>query len=240
MLIIPAIDLKDGKVVRLWQGDFSKEIVYSENPVSVARQWELIGAELLHIVDLDGALTGSLKNLDIAAEIAKKISIPVELGGGIRTEKAIEEVLSKGINRAVLGTKIYKDPGFAQEVISRYRDRVIISIDSKAGLIQANGWTSPISLTPVELAGKIKDLGLDSVIYTDISKDGTLSGPDLNSIKQFLQESQIKTIVSGGIASLEDIAKLKTLESEGLLGVIIGKALYEGKIDLKEAIKIGK
>ncbi|MEA3329048.1 MAG: 1-(5-phosphoribosyl)-5-[(5-phosphoribosylamino)methylideneamino]imidazole-4-carboxamide isomerase [Candidatus Omnitrophota bacterium] len=240
MLIIPAIDLKNGKVVRLWQGDFSKEIVYSENPASVARQWEFMGAKLLHLVDLDGALTGSLKNLDIAAEIAKRIAIPVELGGGIRTEEAIEKVLSKGINRVVLGTKIYKDPEFAQKIISKYQDKVIVSIDSKAGLIQANGWTSPISLAPVELAGKIKELGLNSVIYTDISKDGTLSGPDLASIKRFLRESQIKTIVSGGIASLEDITKLNTLKPEGLSGVIIGKALYEGKVDLREAIAAGK
>jgi phosphoribosylformimino-5-aminoimidazole carboxamide ribotide isomerase len=240
MLIIPAIDIKTGRVVRLWQGDFSREIVYSENPVSVARQWAFMGASLLHIVDLDGALAGGLRNLDLVAEIAKRVSIPVELGGGIRTEEAIEKVLAAGISRVVMGTKVYQDLESARKIIAKYQDKVIISIDSKAGLIQANGWTSPISLRPVELARKLKEFGLNAVIYTDISKDGTLGGPDLSNIRRFLQESRIGTTVSGGIASLKDIAELKLLEPEGLLGVIIGKALYEGKIDLKEAIEAGK
>ncbi|MEA3560817.1 MAG: 1-(5-phosphoribosyl)-5-[(5-phosphoribosylamino)methylideneamino]imidazole-4-carboxamide isomerase [Candidatus Omnitrophota bacterium] len=240
MLIIPAIDIRDGKVVRLWQGNFSKQIVYSENPMSVARQWEFMGAELLHIIDLDGALAGTLKNLDIAVEIAKKISIPVELGGGIRTETAIEEVLSRGISRVIMGTGVYQDLESAKGIISKYQDKVIVSIDSKAGLIQADGWTKPVSLTPIELANKLKELGSNEVIYTDIFKDGTLAGPDIDSVRQFLKASQMQVIVSGGIASLDDIVKLKVLEPEGLSGVIIGKALYEGKIGLKEAIKTGK
>ena len=148
--------------------------------------------------------------------------------------------MSRGISRVIMGTGVYQDLESAKGIISKYQDKVIVSIDSKAGLIQADGWTKPVSLTPIELANKLKELGSNEVIYTDIFKDGTLAGPDIDSVRQFLKASQMQVIVSGGIASLDDIVKLKTLEPEGLSGVIIGKALYEGKIDLKEAIAAGK
>jgi len=240
MLIIPAIDLKNGKVVRLRQGDFSQSVVYSDDALAIARKWASQGASFIHIVDLDGAASGVPTNLDLAGEIAKEISIPVELGGGIRTEQAIKEVLIRGIKRVVLGTKVYQDLEFARKIITEFKNKVIVSIDSRGGKIQAKGWTETILSSPAELARKLKEFGAETIICTDISKDGMLTGPDVGAIERFLEESEVKIIVSGGIASLEDILKLKSLEPKGVEGVIIGKALYEGKIDLSEAIKIGK
>lgn len=240
MLIIPAIDLKNGKVVRLRQGDFSQEVVYSDEALAVARKWVSQGASFIHIVDLDGAASGVPTNLDLAGEIAKEISVPVEVGGGIRTEEAIKEVLIRGIKRVVLGTRVYQDLEFAEKIITEFKNKVIVSIDSRGGKIQAKGWTETVLSSPVELAKTLKGFGAETIIYTDISKDGMLTGPDIGAIEQFLEASKIKIIVSGGIASLEDISKLKALEPKGVEGVIIGKALYEGKVDLSEAIKIGK
>ena len=249
MLIIPAIDLKNGKVVRLRQGDFLKEKVYSDDALAIARKWADQGASFIHIVDLDGVNPEvSTTNLDLAGKIAKEVlPIPVELGGGIRTEKAIKDVLDQGIKRVVLGTKACQDPEFAEKIINEFGDKVIVSIDSRGGKIQTDGWTKtalqvqfqgPYSSNPVELAKSLKKFGAETIIYTDISKDGMLTGPDVGAIKQFLKESGIKIIVAGGITSPKHIKKLKKLE--GVEGVIIGKALYEGKIDLSEAIKIGK
>ena len=242
MLVIPAIDLKNGKVVRLRQGDFLQETVYSEDPLEVARKWVAQGASLIHIVDLDGAAPEvSTTNLDLAGKIAKEVSpIPVELGGGIRTEQAIKEVLSRGIKRVVMGTRIYEDMEFARKIITEFKSELIVSIDSREGKIRARGWTKEILSGPVELVKTLKDFGVETVIYTDISRDGMLSGPDIGVIEQFLEASRIKIIVAGGIACQGDILRLKKLEPRGVQGVIIGKALYEGKIDLEEAIQNGK
>ena len=249
MLIIPAIDVKNGKVVRLRQGDFFQEQVYSDDALAIAHKWASKGASFIHIVDLDGARRGVPVNLDLAGKIAGEIPIPVELGGGIRTEETIEEVLSRGIKRVVMGTGIYQDPEFARRIITKFKDKVIVSIDSRGGKIQSKGWTETAlqvqfqklyPSSPVELARTLKEFGAETIIRTDISKDGMLTGPDVGAIERFLDVSGIKIIVSGGIASLEDILKLKRLEPKGVEGVIIGKALYEGKIDLSEAIKIGK
>ncbi len=252
MLIIPAIDLKNGKVVRLQQGDFLKDKVYSDDaldPLAIADKWKSQGASFIHIVDLDRVNPKvSTTNLDLAGKIAEKVSpIPVELGGGIRTEDEIKEVLKRKIKRVVLGTKVYQDPKFAKKIIKEFGDKVIVSIDSRRGKIQSKGWTQaalqvefqgPYSSSPVELAKRLKGFGAETIICTDISKDGMLTGPDVGAIEQFLEASGIKIIVSGGIACREDILKLKKIE--GVEGVIIGTALYEGKIDLSEAIKIGK
>ena len=241
MLIIPAIDLKNGKVVRLRQGDFLKEVVYSDDALAIARNWASQRASFIHIVDLDRVNPEtSTTNLDLAGKIAKEISIPIELGGGIRTEQQINEVLKRGIERVVLGTKVYQDLEFAERIIKKFGDKVIVSIDSRGGKIQTRGWTETVPSSPVELAKKLKEFGAERIICTDISKDGMLTGPDVGAIEQFLEETGIKIIVSGGIASLEDISKLKALEPKGVDGVIIGKALYEGKIKLSKAIEKGK
>lgn len=239
MLIIPAVDIKDGEVVRLWQGDFTKVMSYSPDPVSVARDWALKGAKLIHVVDLDGAQSGTLKNLNIVAAIAKAISVPVELGGGIRQKEAIEKVLGKGIARVILGTVAYEDPAFFKEVVLSYGEKVALSIDAKDGIVQSKGWSESTTLDAIELAKQMEAIGLKRLIYTDISRDGTLMGPNIERIRNFIASVEIEVYASGGIASLEDVKALKLLEPEGLSGIIIGKALYEGKIDFEEAVKLG-
>ncbi len=240
MLIVPAVDIKDGELVRLWQGDFRKLKSYSKDPVSVAKGWASKGAELIHVVDLDGARSGNLKNLDIAAEIAGSISCPVELGGGIRTREAIEEVLDKGIARVVLGTVVSEDPAFTRDMVASYGDKVIISIDAKDGIVRTKGWSKVTELTAVECGKRMVSVGVRTLIYTDIARDGTLMGPNIEAIDRFL-DSVVgpEVFASGGIASLKDVKNLKRLESKGLTGVIIGKALYEGKVDFEEAMKLG-
>ena len=237
MLIIPAIDLKDGAVVRFVQGKFKKK-VYSDDPVSVACHWESLGAKFLHVVDLDGAISGIPKNLELVNDITSKVSIPVEFGGGVRSIEAITKILKAGVARVVLGTKAIEDNNFLREAFSRFKDKIIIGVDAKNGKVMVKGWRKTSkSANALEFCCYLKSLGFKEVIYTDTLKDGTLSGPNLKEIKKILKVAKIKVIASGGISKTEDLNKLKKLEEEGLTGVIIGKALYEGKFILPEALK---
>ena len=212
-------------MVRLLQGKYEEETIYSHEPVSVAKGWQDKGAFLLHVVDLDGALQGELKNLEIVERIAKEVSIPVELGGGIRNKGDISTVLGKGINRVVLGTRACSDEQFAKEVFSEFGERIIVSIDVKYEKVAISGWTATEEIPVLELARRVEALGAKGIIYTDISRDGTLAGPDIEGISRMLGAINIPLIASGGISSLEDIQALKALEEQGLSGVIIGKAL---------------
>ncbi len=236
MLIIPAIDIKGGKVVRLKRGDFKEETIYSSNPLEIALKFVSLGARLIHIVDLEGALFGELKNISVVEEISKAVGVPIEFGGGVRDIETIVKILKKGVNKVVLGTKACEDEGFIKEALKDFRDRLIISIDERSGRVATDGWSIISSLKTLDLAKKMEGLGVKSLIYTDISKDGTLSGPNIKRIKTILGSVKIPVVVCGGISSLEDIKKLKQLQPRGPSGVIIGKALYEGKINLKEAI----
>lgn len=236
MLVIPAIDIKSGKVVRLRRGDFKEETIYSSNPLEIALMWVSLGARLIHIVDLEGALFGELKNISVVEEITEAVSIPIEFGGGVRDIETIVKILKKGVNKVVLGTKACEDEGFIKEALKDFRDRLVISIDERSGRVATDGWSIISSLKTLDLAKKMEGLGVKSLIYTDISKDGTLSGPNIKRIRTILGSVKIPVVVCGGISSLEDIKKLKQLQPRGLSGVIIGKALYEGKINLKEAI----
>ncbi|MCD5401611.1 1-(5-phosphoribosyl)-5-[(5-phosphoribosylamino)methylideneamino]imidazole-4-carboxamide isomerase [candidate division NPL-UPA2 bacterium] len=238
MLIIPAIDIRDGRVVRLVQGNFAQETVYDDDPVRIARKWGREGAKLLHIVDLDGAREGRLKNLGLVENIAKEISIPVELGGGIRNLRTVEEVLNKGIERVIMGTKAIESPELIKEACREFGERIVIGIDVRDGLVAIRGWASSTSRKAVTLAEEMESLGARTIIFTDIRSDGMLSGPHLESLKEMLKAITIPLIASGGVSSLEDIKSLKSLESEGLQGVIVGKALYAGCINLREAITI--
>ncbi len=247
MIIIPAIDLKGGKVVRLLQGDFDKVTIYNEDPVSVAIKWEREGAHLLHIVDLDGALTGSPKNIDTVKRIIGGIKIPqVEFGGGIRTKEDIVLLLNSGVNRVILGTAACEDEDFLKDVVKEFGPKILVSIDARNGIVATKGWRSTSNIQSIDLIKRVRDSGVREIIYTKIAKDGTLAGPDIYGIKSLLEFLDLKNIIpqdrggiiaSGGVSSLEDVKRLKELEPEGLTGIIIGKALYEGKIDLKEAIK---
>jgi len=237
MIIVPAIDLKDGKVVRLVQGKAQEITVYSDNPVSIAREWVVNGATLLHVVDLDGALTGQIKNLGSIEEIVKNAKVPIQLGGGIRDKETIMKLFRIGVARVVLGTKAIEDKEFLKEVLSSWRERIAVSIDSSHGMVFKQGWTSSIMIKPLDLAKELQDEGVINIIYTDISRDGTLKGPNIPGIKTFLEGVlNAGVFVSGGISCLDDVKNLKPLEKVGLSGVIIGKALYEGKLVLREAI----
>jgi phosphoribosylformimino-5-aminoimidazole carboxamide ribotide isomerase len=240
MLIIPAIDIKDGKVVRLTQGRFDKAInVYADEPVKVAEKWAAQGAQLIHIVDLDGAAVGRPRNLDKVKQIIEAVKTPVEFGGGVRNIDTIKELLDAGISRVILGTKAVEDRAFLEEAFRRFKNKVIISIDAKSGHILTKGWKESFEgIEVLEFARQLKSLGFSELIYTDILKDGTLKGPNIEAISDLLKKAGIGVVASGGISSLVDIGKLKSLEKEGVTGVIIGKALYEGKFTLQEALRL--
>jgi len=240
MLIIPAIDLQSGSVVRLVQGLSGKKI-YSTDPAKTARHWTNQGARLIHVVDLDGATKGSPQNLAAVRKIIGAVDVPVEFGGGLRRLSDIEELISGiGVRRVVLGTKAAEDEEFLKKALKKFKDRIIVSIDALSGKVRTKGWrASSGNKDAVSFAKSLKKLGLKEIIYTDISRDGMLKGPDIRGIKKLLAETGLSVIASGGVSSLSDIRKLKGLVKSGLSGAIIGKALYEGKFTLAQAIKTG-
>jgi len=238
MLIIPAIDLKDGCVVRFVQGRLDKKI-YSRDPVKTARHWVKQGAKIIHVVDLDGAFSGTPKNLDAVKQITKAVDVPLQFGGGIRNIGMIEKLLDFGIRRIILGTKAAQDRDFLKKAFKKFENKIIVSIDTKAERVLTKGWRSCDGKTDIlKFARSLKDIGFKQVIYTDVLKDGTLKGPNIKGIKNLLKETGLKVIASGGISSLNDVQRLKLLEKKGLVGVIIGKALYEGRFTLAEALKL--
>jgi phosphoribosylformimino-5-aminoimidazole carboxamide ribotide isomerase len=235
MDIYPAVDIMDGKCVRLLQGEYALKTVYSDNPVQAALRWKEMGACWLHVVDLDGARKGVPQNSPIVIEIAEKTKMHMQLGGGIRNMETIEMYFNKGIERIVLGTSAVKNPKFLEDALNEYGDRIAVGIDSKNGIVAADGWTDMSEFTAVALAKKVESLGARIIIYTDISKDGMLCGPNFSAIKEILEAVDLNVIASGGIRSLEDIERLKIM---GVSGVIIGKALYTGDINLRDALKL--
>ena len=240
MLIIPAIDIIGGKVVRLVKGNFNKKRIYSNNPLEMAKYLEKKGAELLHIVDLDGAREGKIKNQDIIAEIIKNIKTPCEVGGGIRDKSDIEYFLNSGARRVILGTKAFEDPRFLEELIKEFREKIAVGVDFHRDEVVKHGWKEKTGLDPIFMVQEMQKIGVKTIILTDISGDGTLKGPRIERLKQILNTVDISVIASGGISSLKDIKKLKEIENKNLEGVVIGKAIYESKIDLQEAIQIAK
>lgn len=240
MLIIPAIDIKDGCVVRFVQGKLDKKI-YSKDPVKTARHWQRLGAKLLHIVDLDGAESGIPLNLNLVKEIVKDIDIPIEFGGGVRSLDLIKELLQEGVFRVVLGTRAVQDANFLKKAFAQFKDKIIVSIDAQENQVLIQGWnTSAKDQGVLEFARLLKAIGFKQVIYTDTSRDGTLKGPNLKDTKRLLKETGLKVIASGGVSHLDDIRRLKLLEKKGLVGIIIGKALYEGRFTLPQALKLVK
>lgn len=238
MLIIPAIDIQGGCVVRLVQGKADKK-TYSRDPVKTAKHWVKQGAELIHLVDLDGAFRGKPKNLEIVKEIIKNIDIPVEFGGGVRDTATIKQILGLGVYRVVLGTRAIQDSAFLNKAYKTFKNRTIVSLDAREEKIVVSGWkVSSGNKNLVRFAETLKKIGFKEFIYTDTLKDGTLTGPNIKSIKALLKKTRMRIIASGGISSLDDIYRLKLLEKNGLSGIIIGKALYEGKFTLAQAIKI--
>ena len=240
MIVIPAIDLKEGKCVRLEQGLMEKDTVFNNDPGAQARAWQDQGAELLHIVDLDGAFAGVPKNRDAIEAIIKAITIPAQLGGGIRDIATIEAYLSLGLSRVIIGTAAQRNPELVREACTRFPGRIVVGIDAKDGMVAVQGWAEVTNITAVELAGKFEDCGVTAIIYTDISRDGMLQGPNLEATKALAESVSIPIIASGGVSSLKDIENLMAIESSGITGVITGKAVYTGAISLNEAIALTK
>ena len=237
MVILPAIDLLDGKVVRLAQGQREQVTVYSDDPVAVARRWAEAGAQWLHVVDLNGAFDGTYTNLPLARRIIEACGISVELSGGIRTADALEQALEAGAARVVLGTKACEDPAFVKAAAGRHGAKIAVAIDAKAGQVVSRGWVASTPLTPARLASEMAALGVQTLICTDVSRDGMLQGPNLSLLGEILDAAPVQVIASGGISSVADLQQLKTLEPRGLIGAIVGKALYEEAIDLRAALQ---
>ena len=237
MIPIPAIDLKDGRVVRLLHGDFKEEKIYDVRPEAVARGYQAEGAERIHVVDLDGALKGVPANLDLVEKILGSVKTPVQVGGGIRDLKAAQRYFDMGARWVILGTKACLDRGFMAEVAEEFQERIIVGMDALDGMIATDGWTKVTGIRAVDLAKDFENSGGKTVIYTDISKDGALKGPNLKEIAAMSDAVKIDLVASGGIGSLEDIKNLMKLGKKNLKGVIIGKALYEKKFSVRDAVK---
>ena len=238
MLIIPAIDLKRGRCVRLWQGKEDKETVYSEDPLAVAKTWVKKGAQRLHIVDLDGAFRGKSVHLEIAEKIAREVDVPIEFGGGIREKAILDDVFARGVDYAIIGTRALSS-NFVRDACSKFADRIIVSIDTRQGKILAEGWKKESSIKATDLVKELAKAGVKTVIFTDITRDGTLEGLNIEYIQGLLETTDAKVIIAGGVASLADIRKLTQLGGREPTGVIIGKALYDGRVKLEEALTIG-
>jgi phosphoribosylformimino-5-aminoimidazole carboxamide ribotide isomerase len=240
VLIIPAIDLKDGQAVRLKQGDFSRSTVYSSDPVEVALKWQNAGAGRIHIVDLDGSLAGVPRNREVIRRIAAGIRVPIELGGGIRDLATIEAYFEAGIRFAIVGSAAIKNPKLVEAACAKFPGRIIVGIDARDGMVAVEGWTEATTKSAVELARSFEQFNLDSIIYTDINRDGMETGVNVEATRILAESIRIPVTASGGVASLEDIRELKKVESSGIRAVIIGKALYTGAINLEEAIKVSQ
>ncbi|MCX8031156.1 MAG: 1-(5-phosphoribosyl)-5-[(5-phosphoribosylamino)methylideneamino]imidazole-4-carboxamide isomerase [Thermodesulfovibrionales bacterium] len=238
MQIIPAIDLKEGQCVRLIQGQKDQVTVYSNDPVSTALRWQSCGASFLHIVDLDGAFSGKQKNFESIINIRKAIKMIIQVGGGIRDIERIDLLISSGIDRVILGTAAIERPGLIFEASKKYPGKIFVSIDAKNSFVAVKGWIETTNIGAIDLALKMQDYGVGGIIYTDILRDGMLTGPNIETIQQMVEALDIPVIASGGISSIEDIVKLAKIK--GLWGAITGKALYSGKLDLRDAIELVK
>lgn len=237
MIVIPAIDIIDGKPVRLYQGDYNKKEVVAENVLETSKYFEEIGAQWIHLVDLDGAKEGKLVNLDVIIEVAKSLSIPVEVGGGIRTFESIKHLIDSGVSRVILGTSAMEDEELLKKALEEYGEKIAVGIDCKNGYAYGRGWLEGSSLHYIDFAKKLEKLGVKNIIVTDISKDGTLEGPNIEMLKQLKKEVSMDITASGGVRDIENIKDLKDI---GVYGAITGKAIYAKTLSLEDAISITK
>lgn len=238
MIVIPAIDLKNGNCVRLEQGEMHRDTVFSDNPAEQALKWQEAGAELLHLVDLDGAFAGEPRNKGAIEAIIKALRIPAQLGGGIRDIATIEAYLSLGLSRVIIGTAAQRNPELVVEACKKFPGKIVVGIDAKNGMVAVQGWAEVTGITAVDLARKFEDCGVSAIIYTDISRDGMMAGPNIEATKALAEAISIPVIASGGVSSLKDIENLMAIEQSGISGAITGKAIYTGAISLAEAISL--
>lgn len=237
MHLYPAIDIIGGQCVRLTQGDYTQKTTFSEDPLAVALRWQEEGGEFLHLVDLDGAKDGTMPNLETVCKIAESLSIPVEIGGGIRDMRAVRAYLERGVQRVILGTAAIEHPDFVKEAVAAWEDRIVVGIDAKDGMVAVKGWQEVSSVSALQLAKEMERIGVSTLIYTDIATDGMLQGPNLSAMREMADAVSMDVVASGGVASVDDIRRLKTT---GVEGVIVGKALYTGAVNLQEAVSVCK
>ena len=240
MIIYPAIDIRGGRCVRLTEGRFDAETVFADDPAEMALKWAGLGAEFLHLVDLDGALAGEGKNVPVIQRILKSVSIPVQLGGGIRNLETIEKLLELGVTRLILGSAAVKNQELVAEACKKYPGHIAVGIDAKNGEVAIEGWGQGSGVAATELAKKMASFGVETIIYKDISRDGMLSGVNVEATAALARACGVPIIASGGVASLDDIRRVKAVEGDGVQGCIIGKAIYTGAVDLKEALALAK
>ena len=237
MEVIPAIDLLEGRCVRLYQGDYQRSQVFHENPVEVARQWVEQGATRLHVVDLDGAKEGRSANLPAIEAIVRAVSVPVQVGGGLRDRSSVTQLLNLGVERAILGTVAVEAPDLVQEICQAFPRQIAVGIDARNGKVATRGWLETSEIAATELARQVAQQGAVAIIYTDIQRDGTLSGPNLPALREMAAAVDLPVIASGGVSSLTDLLSLLALEPLGVVGAIVGRAIYTGEVNLEEAVR---
>jgi phosphoribosylformimino-5-aminoimidazole carboxamide ribotide isomerase len=237
MEVIPAIDLLEGRCVRLYQGDYARSQVFNENPVEVAKQWFEQGASRLHVVDLDGAKAGKPVNTGAIEAIVQAVPVPVQVGGGLRDRSGVSQLLELGVGRVILGTAAVEDHPLVKQLCEEFPGRIVVGIDARNGLVATRGWLETSEVKATELARQMSELGAAAIVYTDIHRDGTLSGPNLDALRELANGISIPVIASGGVSSITDLLSLLALEPLGVNGVIVGRALYTGDVSLKEAIQ---
>jgi len=240
MIIFPAIDIRGGRCVRLVQGRADQETVYGDDPAAMGQRWQGEGAAWLHVVDLDGAFGAKPQNLEVIRHLRRKVTIPIQLGGGLRTLDTMATYMEAGIDRLILGTAVLKDPDLVARALTAYPGRIALGLDAKNGLLAVEGWTETSSRTAAEVARELAPLNPAAIIYTDISRDGVKQGVNLEATRNLAQATGIPVIASGGVSSIDDITTLLPLEPLGVIGVITGKALYDGNLDLKQAIRVAR
>ncbi len=240
MIIFPAIDIRGGKCVRLTEGRFDQETVFADHPAEMAKRWANEGAEFLHVVDLDGALAGRPVNLEVIKEIVKMVAIPVQLGGGIRTMDCIAELLNAGVNRVILGSIAVRQPELVKAACQEFKERIVVGIDARDGQVAVEGWGISGGIGADELAKRMAEAGVARIIYTDISRDGTLTGVNVTATAALARVAGIPVIASGGVSDIADIHAVKAAQQDGVEGVIVGKAIYTGSLSLKAAIQVAQ
>lgn len=233
MILFPAIDIRNGKCVRLIQGDYNQETIYGDSPTDMALQWERKGASYLHLIDLDGAKTGNSLNQDAIKHIVDAVSIPVQVGGGIRTMEAIDKHIKNGVSRVIIGTAAITNPTFLEEAVKTYGNKIAVSIDARHGFVATDGWTETSNIQAIDLIKRLETIGVQTIVYTDIFKDGMLEGPNFEELSTIDNATSIDVIASGGVTTMKDIEKLKTMN---MYGAIIGKALYDGNLIFEELV----
>jgi phosphoribosylformimino-5-aminoimidazole carboxamide ribotide isomerase len=240
MLIIPAVDIKDGKCVRLLQGRMDAETVFSDDPSSMAKKWEDEGAELIHLVDLDGAIGKTPANLAAIRRILDAVSIPVQMGGGIRNMATIETILEMGVYRAIIGTEAIRNPQLVRDACKAFPGRIVVGIDARNGYVAVEGWTETTDVKAVDLAKQFEDAGVVAINFTDIHRDGMQTGPNIEATRQLAEAIRTPVVASGGVSCLDDVRNLIAIETSGVSGIITGRALYDGTLNLKEAIALAR